>query len=285
MKKFAIIGVGGYIAPRHLESIYKLGHEVTVTCDINDSVGILDRYFPYCKFYKEPEIFFNNLDGVDYVVICTPNHLHVPHIIMAHEKGKKIICEKPLCSSKNDFEKLKKLENLDLSVILQLRYHDGIKEFSKSLDLEKDNKCTIQYHSHRGQWYNKSWKGEKQKSGGIENNIGIHFFDMAIQIFGKVLKVNVYEQTDRHSMGRIILEKGKVLWNLSIDKNNILNIDNNNSNVFREVTIGDNKLEFSNNFTELHLKSYEEILEGRGFGLKDVEPVTELLQTINKYYD
>ena len=52
-KKFGLIGAAGYIAPRHMAAIKFTGNNLIAAFDPNDSVGILDSYFPNTNFFTE----------------------------------------------------------------------------------------------------------------------------------------------------------------------------------------------------------------------------------------
>src|SRR4051812_35871833 len=136
MKTFALIGVAGYIAPRHLQAIRDTGSRLVAALDKFDSVGIIDSYFPEADFFTEFERFDRHLDKlkrdgekVDYVSICTPNYLHDAHIRFALRQGADAICEKPLVLEPKNVDALKEIERETghrVNTILQLRLHPSI---------------------------------------------------------------------------------------------------------------------------------------------------------------
>jgi len=199
MKNFAIIGLGGYIAIRHLQAISATGNHLVSALDKNDSVGVIDSHFPDADFFTEFERFERHLDRlkrtdskIDYVSICTPNYLHDSHIRFALRQGANAICEKPLVLNPWNIDALAEVEketNQKLFNILQLRLHPSIIALKKQIEegpKDKIYELDLTYITSRGHWYFASWKGDESKSGGIASNIGVHFYDMLCWIFGEV---------------------------------------------------------------------------------------------------
>src|SRR5438445_474015 len=271
MANFAIIGVGGYIAPRHLEAIKDLGHNLVAAYDRNDSVGIMDRYFPDCQFFTDFERFEACVDSfkgtsnqVEYVAICTPNHLHASHIKFALSHGAHAICEKPLVLFEKDIDDLANYEKKygkKVYTVLQLRLHDAILALKSKIESEKKSlhKINLTYMTSRGQWYHESWKGDVKKSGGLSTNIGVHFFDMLTWIFGNVRDVQVFEKSASVEKGKLLLEKAEVDWTLTIDRS-LLPADaiQSGKTTFRSIKIDGTEFEFSEGFTELHKRVYSD---------------------------
>jgi UDP-N-acetyl-2-amino-2-deoxyglucuronate dehydrogenase len=296
MKNFAVIGVGGYIAPRHLDAIKITGNKLVAAYDTKDSVGILDRYFPDCKFFTDFERFEsyveslkNTRDQLDYVSICSPNYLHSSHIKFALRHGANAICEKPLVLHEAEIDELAAYEKkFDRKVytVLQLRVHDAIMNLKSKV--EKENKATHQvdltYLTSRGNWYFESWKGDEKKSGGLSTNIGVHFFDMLTWIFGTMKKVEITEKTPSMERGYVELEKAKVNWMLSVDKA-LLPADAvaSGKTTFRSIKIDGEEFEFSEGFTELHNRVYQEILAGKGYGLEAARVAIRIVENLRKY--
>tara|TARA_B100001059_G_scaffold218680_1_gene239093 strand:- start:10398 stop:11267 length:870 start_codon:yes stop_codon:yes gene_type:complete len=287
MKKFALIGASGYIAPRHVEAIKYTNNELVALLDPYDGIGYIDQYYPNSSYFKEPERFDRHLDrlrrkgqGIDYVSICSPNYLHDSHIRLALRNQCNVICEKPLVLIYEHLEALKSIEKETgkvINTILQLRYHPTIKALKeKYLNTNKFHKISIDYITPRGLWYDYSWKGDLEKSGGVASNIGVHFFDMLLWIFGD-LKDFEFINTNKTSRGTLILENAEVKYNLSIQKEDL---PWDRWKPFRSIKINNNELEFSTGFTELHNISYQEILRGNGFTLKDIEPTIKLIEKI-----
>lgn len=290
MKKFALIGVAGYIAPRHLQAIKDTDSELIAAMDTHDSVGILDRYFPHASFFTEFERFDRHLskligrDGnCDYVSICSPNYLHDAHIRFALRIGANAICEKPLVTKPHNLDYLEEIENQTGSKvynILQLRVHDKIKTLRNKIKAEKSNTkkdVVLTYITSRGPWYKYSWKGDLEKSGGVATNIGIHFFDMLIWLFGNVKETELHLLDDTKAAGFIELENANVRWFLSTDKTDLPEeAVKNNQPTYRSITIDGDEIEFSGGFTDLHTLVYKDIIEGGGYGIKDARPSVQL---------
>jgi len=297
MKRFALIGVGGYIAPRHLRAIKDTGNVLVAALDKSDSVGILDSYFPKADFFTEFERFDRHLEmlrhdkgeGVDYVSICSPNYLHDAHIRFALRIGADAICEKPLVLNPWNVKALMKSEaesGRHIYAIHQLRLHPSIVELKKRVDNEPKDKVfeiDLTYITSRGHWYMTSWKGDGKKSGGIATNIGIHFFDMLIWIFGGVKQniVNIYEE--RKSAGILELERANVRWFLSLDSRDLPETGSDEEiRTYRSITVDGQEIEFSGGFTDLHTESYRRIFSGEGFGPQDVLASIEVVSQIRE---
>lgn len=293
-KKFAIIGVGGYIAVRHLKAIKDTRNLLLATLDPSDSVGIIDSYFPDSHFFVEFERFDRHVDKLrrsgiqlDYVSICSPNYLHDSHIRFALRSGASAICEKPLVLNPWNIDALSEIEkeyNKKINTILQLRLHPALIELKKKIDSTPSNiihDIDLTYITSRGNWYFNSWKGDIHKSGGIATNIGIHFFDMLTWIFGNVKNSTVHLLANDKAGGYLELEKARVRWFLSLDHNDLPETSiQNDKRTFRSIVMDKTAIEFSEGFTDLHTKSYEEILAGKGFGLKDAKSSVDIVYQI-----
>jgi len=294
MKNFALIGAGGYIAPRHMKAVKDTGNNLIAALDKHDSVGILDSYFPEAEFFVEFERFDRHIEKLrrlgtqtDYVAVCSPNYLHDAHIRFGLRIGANVICEKPLVLNPWNIDGLKEIEKetgKKISTILQLRLHPAIialrEKVLKNSSGKKYN-VDLRYITSRGHWYHISWKGDAQKSGGIATNIGIHFFDMLIWIFGDVKINEVHQHTAETASGKLELERANVNWFLSIDANTLPGeIKQSGKRTFRSLTIDGEAFEFSEGFTELHTRSYEEILKGNGFPVEEARKSIELVHAI-----
>ncbi len=295
MKRFAVIGVGGYIAPRHLRAIKETGNEVVCALDPSDSVGVIDSYFPDADFFTEFERFDRHLDKlrreqghrVDYVSICSPNYLHDSHIRFALRIGADAICEKPLVLNPwnaDALEEIARETGQNVNVILQLRLHPAIIELKKYVDSQSADKIhdiDLAYITPRGHWYRVSWKGDVHKSGGVATNIGVHFFDMLAWIFGGVKKstVNVSEPT---KVGGILeLQRARVRYFLSLDRNDLPEQYRQDApKPYRSIKVDDREIEFSGGFTDLHTHSYREILAGNGFRMADARTAIQIVSDI-----
>ena len=284
MKNFALIGIGGYVAPKHLKAIKETGNDLLTAYDKFDSVGVIDSYFPKVDFFTEYERFDRHIEKlkreqnttIDYVSICTPNYLHDSHIRMALRMGANAICEKPLVLNPWNLDKLAEIEmeyNRKINTILQLRLHPSIIALKNEIDAAPKDKVfdvDLTYITSRGKWYYTSWKGDLNKSGGIATNIGIHFFDMLSWIFGKntLNKVHLHEH-DRAS-GYIEYEKARVRWFLSINSDTLpKHVLAKGQKTYRCITVNGKEIEFSEGFKDLHTKSYQNIIESNGFTLED----------------
>ena len=295
MKNFGMIGVAGYVAPRHLRAIKDTGNKLIVALDKFDSVGIMDSYFPNADFFVEFERFDRHVEKIkrqsnislDYVSICTPNYLHDSHIRMALRRGADAICEKPLVLNPWNLEALQAIEketDNKVNTILQLRLHPSIIALKKKID-SSDNKSKydvdLTYITSRGNWYDVSWKGDESKSGGIATNIGIHFFDMLSWIFGNIQESIVHLREKDKSAGFLEFEKARVRWFLSIDENSLPDfVREKGQRTFRSITVDGEELEFSSGFTDLHTESYKKILMGEGFGLEDAKSSIEIVSNL-----
>lgn len=294
MKRFALIGAAGYIAPRHMKAIKDTGNVLVAAMDKFDSVGILDSYFPDASFFTEFERFDRHLDklrrigqGIDYLSICTPNYLHDAHIRFGLRNGADVICEKPLVLNPWNAEALLDLEKTSskrVYNILQLRHHQSIINLKNKIEKGPKDKIydiDLSYITSRGDWYQYSWKGDMSKSGGIATNIGIHFFDMLCWIFGNTLEFEVNTYKHDHAKGTIKLEKANVSWFLSINRDHLPDIiKNKGSKTYRSITIEDQELEFSSGFEDLHSIIYKEILNGNGYSIKDAMTSIKLVHDI-----
>jgi len=283
--KFGLIGAGGYIAPRHMEAIKNTGNELVVALDPNDSVGILDKYFPDCKFFTQQEPFDRHItknEQLDYMVVCSPNYLHESHCKLGMRLGANVICEKPLATTVDNLDQLEIVEkqtNKKVYSILQLRLHPNVKELKSKIDSNKKYLVDLKYITPRGQWYFQSWKGRERESGGIETNIGIHFFDILIWLFGDAEKFEITSRDEKKSVGCLQLERANVIWYLSIDRNDL---PIKTQKFYRRMIVDREKIEFDNVFSELHIESYINILKGYGFGIEDSRKSIRLVQEIRE---
>jgi UDP-N-acetyl-2-amino-2-deoxyglucuronate dehydrogenase len=296
MKNFALIGAGGYIAPRHMKAIKETGNNLLAALDKHDSVGILDSYFPEADFFTEFERFDRHLEkkkrqGVktDFVTVCSPNYLHDAHIRFGLRIGAHVICEKPVVLNPWNIDPLIQLEKETgnkVYTILQLRLHPAIAALKQKIDNAPAGKkfnVELKYITSRGHWYHTSWKGDIEKSGGIATNIGVHFFDMLIWVFGNVIESKTRLHTKDAAAGSLQLQKANVNWMLSIDENTLpVEVKKNGKRTYRILSIDGEEFEFSDGFTELHTRSYDQILSGNGFGIIETAAAIQLVHDIRK---
>lgn len=295
-KNFALIGAAGYIAPRHLQAIHDTGHRLLAATDPNDSVGVLDRYFPDANFFPEIERFDRYLEKlrrqsdaerVHYVSICSPNYLHDAHVRLALRLHANAICEKPLVINPWNIAALADLENefgYRVYTVLQLRLVPALVQLKSALQNQnrrgKADIC-LTYVTRRGHWYHASWKGDEAKSGGLVMNIGVHFFDLLLWLFGSYERSELHLKRPDKLAGLLELERATVRWFLSVDKRDLPDgFLEQGKPAFRSLTIDGKETEFSSGFTDLHTEVYREILAGRGFGLQDVKPSVDLVHRI-----
>lgn len=297
MKRFALIGAAGYIAPRHMKAIKDTGNTLVCAFDPFDSVGVLDNYFPEADFFTEFERFDRHIDKlrrqgnpIDFISICSPNYLHDAHIRFALRSGCDVICEKPLVLNPWNVDAISDIEKetgKSVNTILQLRLHPSIINLKNRIDsspVGHIHTVDLNYITSRGNWYQHSWKGEMQKSGGIATNIGVHFFDMLTWIFGDVLENKVNKHNENTASGFLHLKKAKVNWNLSIDYTQIPEDQKAlGKRTFRTLKIEGEEIEFSDGFTELHTESYRHILSGNGFGVLESKKAIEIVQEIRQF--
>ena len=297
MKNFVLIGAGGYIAPRHMKAIKDTGNNLLAALDKHDSVGVLDSYFPAADFFTEFERFDRHVEKLkrqkihtDYVSVCSPNYLHDAHIRFGLRIGADVICEKPLVLNPWNVDALMEIEKetgRNVYTILQLRLHPAIIALKEKIERGPAGKrynINLTYITSRGHWYHTSWKGDIQKSGGIATNIGIHFFDMLMWIFGDVKQSIVTQHTNDTASGRLALEKADIEWFLSINADTLPQaMKNEGKSTLRSLTIDGSAFEFSDGFTELHTKSYEEILADKGFRLCETIKSIEMVHDIRNY--
>ncbi|MBY5969537.1 Gfo/Idh/MocA family oxidoreductase [Halomonas denitrificans] len=296
MKDFAMIGAAGYIAPRHMKAIKDTGNNLIAALDVNDSVGILDSYFPDAEFFTEFERFDRHLDCLrrdkdtrraEYIAICSPNYLHDAHMRFSLRSGANAICEKPLVLTPENIDELKTVEaetGNTINTILQLRLHPSIislrDRVAKAISTTKHD-VELTYITSRGSWYLESWKGDTRKSGGIATNIGVHFYDMLHFVFGDVQKNIVHYASATKAAGYLEYTNARVRWFLSIDVEDVPpEVRKEGQRTYRSITCNGDEIEFSGGFTDLHTRSYEEILQGNGFGLDDnrvaIDTVSEI---------
>lgn len=313
MKNFALTGLAGYIAPRHLQAIKETGNRLVAAMDVHDSVGIIDRFFPEASFFTEVERFDRHLEktrrentgeAADYLTICSPNHLHDAHIRLALRVGADAICEKPLVLNPWNLDVLQDLEQeygKRVWTLLQLRVHPSMLALKERIDAagavegaaEVDDQSSnlkskpaygartrkrvkLTYITSRGLWYHYSWKGNEQKSGGIGTNIGIHFFDLLMWIFGRPVGNELYLREPNRMGGYLALPDADVEWYLSLEPEDIPGRAEG-QRTFRSITVDGSEVEFSGGFTDLHTRVYEETLAGRGFGIDEARPSIELV--------
>lgn len=294
MKTFALIGAAGYIAPRHMKAIKETGNNLVACLDKFDCVGILDSYFPDADFFTEFERFDRHLDklrrskhNIDYVSVCSPNYLHDSHIRFGLRHHADVICEKPLVLNPWNLEALQEIEQETgrrVFNVLQLRLHPAIIALKKKVEEGPKGKIydvDLTYLTLRGHWYFISWKGDLSKSGGIATNIGVHFYDMLQWVFGSVKVNKVHKHEADHASGYLEFEKARVRWFLSVNQEHMpAGLRSQGKRTYRNIVVDGKEIEFSEGFTELHTRSYENILKGEGFSLMEAMESIQIVHDI-----
>lgn len=293
-RNFAMTGVAGFVAPRHLRAIRDTGNRLVAAADPHDSVGILDTFAPNARFFTEIERFDRHLEKlrrgpdaarVHYLSVCSPNYLHDAHIRMALRCGADVICEKPVVINPWNLDALQQLEEETgrrVNTVLQLRLHPQLQALKARLDAPPDrqHEVSLTYVTTRGPWYFVSWKGLLERSGGLATNIGIHFFDLLLWLFGRVVTSEVHLREDGRTAGFLECERAHVRWFLSVHPEDLPDGAQAAQRTYRCITVNGAEVEFTEGFTDLHTRVYEEVLAGRGFGLDVARPSIELAHQI-----
>ncbi len=293
-KNFAIIGAGGYIAPRHLKAIRDTGNRLVAACDPKDSVGLLDQFSFDVDFFTETERFDRHLEKrrrgpvesrTHWLTVCSPNYLHDAHCRLGLRIGADVICEKPLVINPWNVDALAEIEeeaHRRIYTVLQLRVHEKLIELRERLQRESlgQHDVVLTYVTSRGHWYDVSWKGSEEKSGGVPTNIGIHFFDLLLWLFGPVVDQRVHLHEARRWAGFVQLERARVRWFLSVDRKDLPFDPAPGKATYRSITVDGTEVEFSEGFTDLHTRVYERTLAGQGFGLSDARPSIALVHDV-----
>jgi len=295
---FAITGVGGYIAPRHLKAIRDTGNRIIAAVDPKDSVGLLDHYGFGISYFTEIERFDRHLEKlrrgpeeqrVHFLSVCSPNYLHDAHCRLALRVGADVICEKPLVINPWNLDVLQELEaeyGKRIYTVLQLRVHPKLLALRERLQQEasdQQREIELTYIAGRGIWYQVAWKGDLSKSGGVATNIGIHFFDLLLWLFGEAGDIKVYHSDPYRMSGFLELERAKVKWFLSTDHHDLpFLVEPGVHSTYRSITIDGGEIEFSGGFTDLHTRVYEQTLAGQGFGIDEARPSVELVSRIRQ---
>jgi UDP-N-acetyl-2-amino-2-deoxyglucuronate dehydrogenase len=290
---FALIGASGYVAPRHMRAIQEVDGVLKAALDLSDSVGVIDSYFPKARFFTEFERFDRHIDKlhrrgeqIDYISICSPNYLHDAHARFALRSGANAICEKPLVLNPRNIDGLAEIEQATgqrINTILQLRLHPAIialRDKIQNNGTDRVYDVDLAYITSRGYWYQTSWKGDEQKSGGIATNIGVHFYDMLTFLFGDLQRNIVHYRSPERAAGYLEYERARVRWFLSINADDVPAEAGEGQRTYRSITVDGDEIEFSGGFTDLHTLSYQHILEGGGFSLADVRPSIETVTHI-----
>lgn len=287
--KFGLIGAGGYIAPRHMAAINAVGGRLVAACDVSDSVGVLDRYAEDCAFFTELGPFIHHCRevGVEWLTICSPNYQHALQAEVGMHNGMNVICEKPLCVDPADIARLREVEartGRRVFTVLQLRLNPTVDALRERSRVERVG-VNLQYITRRGPWYWKSWKGSTILSGGLLMNIGIHFFDLMLYLFGNVRSASASWISSYTALGLIELEWADVEWKLSVDKSQL---PEGCHPTFRALRVehpdgSAESIDLSDGFEDAHVATYRHTLAGQGWGLADVEPSIKLVHRLTDH--
>jgi UDP-N-acetyl-2-amino-2-deoxyglucuronate dehydrogenase len=289
MTSFGLIGAAGYVAPRHMKAIKAVGGDLRVAFDPNDSVGVIDSYFPEASFFVEFERFDRHIDKlrrrgqkIDCFSICSPNYLHDAHVRFGLRSDADVVCEKPLVLNPWNIDGIAEMEKetgRKVSTILQLRLHPAIQALKKKIEASPKNEFAVDltYITSRGRWYHTSWKGDDAKSGGVATNIGVHFFDLLAHLFGPMQKNVAHLRERERAAGYLECGRAKVRWFLSVDQRDVPQALADGKTTYRSITVDGDEIEFSEGFADLHTRSYEEILAGRGFGVNEVRNSVDIV--------
>ena len=296
MTNFALTGLAGYIAPRHLKAIADTGSRLVAAVDPHDAVGVVDGYFPDAAFFTEVERFDRHLEKlrrgpeaerVHVVSVCSPNHLHDAHVRLALRVGADAICEKPLVLNPWNLDALEEIEaerGGRVWTVLQLRVHPALVALKARLDAERAagggrrRAVRLTYVTSRGTWYRYSWKGDPRRSGGVATNIGVHFFDLVQWLFGPVSRHEVHVSEPERAAGLLELPGADVEWFLSLDPADLP--EAGAQRTYRSITVDGEGVEFSGGFADLHTQVYERTLAGDGFGIAEARPSIDLVHSI-----
>jgi len=289
---FALIGAGGYIAPRHMHAIRAVGGRLEAAFDPNDSVGVIDGYFPDAHFFTEFERFDRHVakvhrqgERIDYIAVCSPNYLHDAHCRFALRSDADAVCEKPLVLNPWNLDGLQETEQSSgrrVFTIQQLRLHPSVVALKQRIEASAAGRFQVElaYITPRGRWYDSSWKGDEAKSGGIATNIGVHFFDMLSFVFGPESLNVPHLRQPRRAAGLLVCGRAEIRWFMSIDRDDLPAGVPTGQTSYRSITVDGEEIEFSSGFGDLHIKSYQEILAGRGFTLETVRPAVEIVSVL-----
>ena len=281
-----------------MKAIRDTENNLVAALDPNDSVGILDSYSREVAFFTEFERFDRHAEklrragqdsALHYVSICSPNYLHDAHIRFALRIHSNAICEKPLVLNPWNLDALEMLEEETgqrVFNVLQLRMHPSLRALKERLHAapaREKHQIELTYITSRGRWYFVSWKGVEQKSGGVATNIGVHFFDLLIWLFGDVERAEVHLRQDRRMAGFLELERARVRWFLSVESDDLpAEAVQAGKTTYRSITVDGDEIEFSEGFTDLHTRIYEDILNGGGFGIAEARPSIALVHDLRE---
>ncbi len=273
MAKFGLLGLG-YIAQRHIDAIYQLGHSLELIYDPTKNIEALTAdYAP-----SESDFFeLAKQKQCDYIIISSPTPCHKDQILQSLSSGIDAIVEKPTCLSLSELQQIQDLENTTgqhVHTIFQLRYDHVLNQFFQR-SFNHRPKIKIHYSGYRPQEYFDSWKGDRTLSGGITAAVGIHYFDLLTHYFGSLKQLVSAQNTERHSTGQLQLQDADIEWDFSF-------VQNADQAVIRNFSIDNEHITFGSYQKDLHQVALEHILQGNGIGSDDVAAGIEVLEAINR---
>lgn len=256
--RFSIIGTG-FILPAHVQAIRDIGGEII------DIVNNAHGEDSWKKMIQST--------NADCIVILTPNYLHKEMILESAKAGKIVLCEKPIVINSKDCKNLIEKENI--FTVLQLRYHPLLKEIKTNIK-DIDNIINMDISVYRDQKYYNGWKGKKEKSGGVLFNLGIHYFDLLLYLFGEAKETKTEYLDDK--IGRGVIKGNNYIcnWQVSTDATK-----ENQRRVFEINGVNYNFSSKENlSFENLHKFVYEDLLNKRGVTPEDCLDSIELIDKL-----
>ena len=274
MRNWAIIGLG-FISQKHLDAIQDIGDRLHIACDIDESKKQKIPGIPFFTDWREM-MAHQLFEDVEWVAICAPNHLHKELIRGATERGKKVLCEKPVVIDPKDLHDMGK----NVYTVLQLRFSPELERIREDvLQLMPDVIEGIMHiEVHRDEFYQDGWKGKEEESGGLIYNIGIHYLDILVNIFGAhIRKIEVYQRSPKRILGLIAFGiSGGDIANIRFT----FAIDAPKDNQIRMLKIGENHYSLDRNFENLHHIVYMETVNGNGILAQSSAPAILLADEI-----
>ena len=291
MPNFAILGASGFVAPRHLRAIREAGGRLVAATDPADPPADTRALLGEACLFSEGARFWEHLeslrggDRADFVSICSPNDLHEVQIRRALAVGATVVCEKPLVLDPRALDGLEVAERAAerrVFTVLQLRLHPRILAARERLPARPPpggHEVSLSFVTRRGPAYFASWKGIEARSGGLAMNIGVHYFDLLLWLFGAARGAAVLRRESGALEGTLDLERARVRWLLSVDE---ARPPPGSAGVHRSLSVDGEQVDFTGGTEDLHASVYREILAGRGTGIAEARPSVELVDRIRR---
>ncbi len=198
--RVAIIGAGRQ-GNRRAKAVQECGDEVALVVDTIPA--LLEQFASTygCAVSMDwKEAVKDN--GIDAIIICTPNDTHAEISIAALRAGRHVLCEKPI--ARNPDEAWSMVEALRSSKAIlkcgfNLRYHPAIAEAKKLADSGKLGKLIFircRYGNTGRPDFNKDWRVNLGISGGGElMDQGLHAMDLFRWFGGEINEATGYTAT------------------------------------------------------------------------------------------